>query len=201
MSMCRCEKRHLFFRVDFTNPDLIEVVLKEILLDVVLDGYVNCVGIRSRRPIGLLKPSHTQKIFNANVTSFIEIIRVITQKNKFNQGLSIVSISSISSVVGGPGVTAYAASKAAIDAAIRCLAKELHKKSIRINSVLSGQVNTLSYQELMNSKTDKIDQVLDRQYLGLGETDDIANLILFLLSEKSKFITGTAIPVDGGFLS
>ena len=96
--------------------------------------------------------------------------------------MSIVSISSISSIVGGKGVTTYAASKAAIDTAIRCLAKELHKKSIRINSVLSGQINTEAYKELMDSKTDKKDQVLDRQYLGLGEVNDVANVILFLLS-------------------
>ena len=76
-----------------------------------------------------------------------------------------------------------------------------YKKSIRINSVLSGQINTEAYKELMDSKTDKKDQVLDRQYLGLGEVNDVANVILFLLSEKSKFITGSSVPVDGGFLS
>ena len=52
------------------------------------------------------------------------MVRIITKKNQFNPGLSIVSISSISSIVGGKGVTTYEASKAAIDAAIRCLAKE-----------------------------------------------------------------------------
>ena len=194
-------KRHLFFRADFSNPHDIEGNFKEILLDIKFDGYVNCVGMRSRRPLNLIRPSHTNQILNTNVTSFLEMVRIITKKNQFNPGLSIVSISSISSIVGGGGVTAYAASKAAIDAAIRCLAKELHKKSIRINSVLAGQINTEAYKELMNSKTDKTDQVLDRQYLGLGEADDVANVILFLLSEKSKFITGSSVPVEGGFLS
>ena len=157
--------------------------------------------MRSRRPINLIKPSHSNQILTTNVTSFLEMVRIITKKNHFNPGLSIVSISSISSTVGGSGVTVYAASKAAIDAAIRCLAKELHKKGIRINSVISGQINTEAYKNLMNSKTEKIDQVLDRQYLGLGEPEDVANVILFLLSEKSKFITGSSVPVDGGFLS
>jgi len=194
-------KRHLFFRADFSNPHDIEVKFKEIVLDLKFDGYVNCVGMRSRRPLNLIRPTHTNQILNTNVTSFLEMVRIITKKNQFNPGLSIVSISSISSIVGGGGVTAYAASKAAVDAAIRCLAKELHKKSIRINSVLAGQINTEAYKELMNSKIDKTDQVLDRQYLGLGEADDVANVILFLLCEKSKFITGSSVPVDGGFLS
>ncbi len=193
--------RHLFFRTDFSSPDDIESKFKEIVLDLKFDGYVNCVGMRSRRPINLIKPSHTNQILTTNVTSFLEMVRIITKKNHFNPGLSIISISSISSTVGGSGVSVYAASKAAIDAAIRCLAKELHKKSVRINSVICGQINTEAYKDLMNSKTDKIDQVLERQYLGLGEPEDVANVILFLLSDKSKFITGSTVPVDGGFLN
>ena len=194
-------KRHLFLKVDFSKPDDIQLSFKKTLSNVKLDGYVNCVGVRSRRPLNLIKPTHTAQIFNTNVTSFIEIVRIITKKNQFNPKLSIVSISSISSVVGGSGVVAYAASKAAVDAAIRCLAKELHKKNIRINSVIAGQIKTDAYNELIDLKTDKIDPILDRQYLGLGNTNDVANVILFLLSEKSKFISGKSIPVDGGFLN
>ena len=157
--------------------------------------------MRSRRPINLIKPSHTSHVLATNVTSFLEMVRIITKKNQFNPALSIVSISSISSVVGASGNTAYAASKAAIDASIRCLSKELYKKSVRINSILCGQINTESYKELMNSKTDKIDKVLERQYLGLVEPDDVTNLILFLLSSRSKYITGKSLPMDAGYLN
>lgn len=194
-------KKHLFFQADFSNPDKIEVLFNKIVLDIKFDGFVNCVGMRSRRPVNLIKPSHTNQILTTNVTSFLEMIRIITKKNHYNPGMSIITISSISSTVGGSGVTVYAASKAAIDAAVRCLAKELNKKSIRINSIISGQINTVAYKDLMNSKTDKIDKVLQRQYMGLGEPEDVANAILFLLSEKSKFISGCSVPVDGGFLS
>ena len=194
-------KKHLFFQADFSNLGDIESKFKKILSGFKLDGYVNCVGMRSRRPINLIKPSHTNQVLSTNVTSFLEMVRIITKKNSYNSNLSIVSISSISSVVGGPGVSIYAASKAAVDAAIRCLAKELYRKGVRINSVLSGQINTEAYNELMSSKTDKTDKVLELQYLGLGETEDIANIILFLLSPRSKLITGKSLPVDGGFLS
>ncbi len=194
-------EQHLVFRADFSSPYDIEKKFKEIALGIKFDGYVNCVGMRSRRPINLIKPSDVNQILTTNVTSFIEMVRLITKKKQFNPGLSIVSISSISSTVGGSGVTLYSASKAAVDAAIRCLAKELHIKSIRINSVISGQINTEAYEELMKSKTNQIDQVLERQYLGLGEPEDVANVLLFLLSSKSKFITGSSVSVDGGFLS
>tara|TARA_B110000008_G_scaffold269377_1_gene298544 strand:+ start:107 stop:856 length:750 start_codon:yes stop_codon:yes gene_type:complete len=194
-------KKHLFFQADFSNPCDLESKFKKVLSKFKLDGYVNCVGMRSRRPINLIKPSHTNQVLSTNVTSFLEMVRIITKKNSYNSNLSIVSISSISSVVGGPGVSIYAASKAAVDAAIRCLAKELYRKGVRINSVLSGQINTEAYNELMSSKTDKTDKVLELQYLGLGEPEDIANIVLFLLSPNSKFITGKSLPADGGFLS
>jgi NAD(P)-dependent dehydrogenase (short-subunit alcohol dehydrogenase family) len=196
------EDRHHFFQADFSTPNELENNFKKLSeFGLKIDGFVNCVGMRSRKPINLLKPDHTTEVLNTNVNSFLEMVRLVTKKGNFNLGLSIVSISSISSVVGGPGIAVYAASKAAVDAAIRCLAKELHKKEIRINSIISGQINTEAYQDLMSSKTDGIDPVLERQYVGLGQTEDIANLILFLLSDKSKFITGTAVNADGGFLN
>ena len=195
-------EKHLFFQANFSNPKELEEECNILpWKNIKFDGYVNCVGMRSRKPVNLLKPDHTTEVLNTNVTSFLEMVRLLTKKNQFNAGLSIISVSSVSTFVGGPGVSVYAASKAAVDAAIRCLAKELHKKEIRINSVVAGQINTFAYQELMESKTDSVDPVLERQYLGLGQPADVANVILFLLSNKSSFITGAAVPADGGFLN
>ena len=73
-------KQHLFIRTDFSNPDDIELNFKKIVLDIKFDGYVNCVGIRSRRPINLTRPSNTIKIINTNFTSFLEMVRIITKK-------------------------------------------------------------------------------------------------------------------------
>ena len=195
-------EQHSFFRADFSKPEELEKEFNTLpLKDLKIDGYVNCVGMRSRKPLNLLKPAHTLEVLNTNVASFLEMVRLVTKKNQFNPGLSILSVSSVAALVGGPGVTVYASSKAAVDAAIRCLAKELFKKEIRINSVISGQINTEAYEQLMESKTEQIDPVLERQYLGLGQAADVANIILFMLSEKSRFITGSAIPADGGFLN
>jgi len=138
---------------------------------------------------------------NINFGSFIEMVRCITKKNNFNENLSIVGVSSIASVRGGTSVTAYAASKAAMDGAVRCLAKELAPKKIRVNTVVPAQINTPAYAELMRMNNNAEDQTLVRQYLGLGEAVDVANVIAFLLGENSRFISGSAIPVDGGFLS
>jgi NAD(P)-dependent dehydrogenase (short-subunit alcohol dehydrogenase family) len=136
-----------------------------------------------------------------NFISFVELVRLLSKKDNYNPGMSIVSMSSVSSLSGGPSVTAYASSKAAIDAAVRCLSKELYSKDIRLNSIIAGQVLTEAYNELMETKTATEDKVMQRQFLGAASTSDVVNVIVFLLSDRSKMITGKSIPVDGGYLS
>lgn len=195
-------EKHIQIQFDIGNVEEIESKIKEIIeLSGPVDGFVHCVGIRSRRPISLLSPKILADVMRINFGSFIEMIRCLTKKNHYNDGLSIVGVSSISSVRGGASVTAYAASKAAIDGAVRCLAKELASKKIRLNTVVPAQINTPAYANLSLLNPDKEDITLSRQYLGLGDPIDVANTIIFLLSSKSSFISGSAIPVDGGFLS
>ena len=166
-----------------------------------IDGFVHCVGIRSRRPLSQLLSENVAQVMAINFGSFIELTRCITKKKNFNGGLSIVAISSIAAQRGSQGVTAYAASKAAVDSAVRCLAKELAPKKIRINTVVPGQINTPAYTSLIQMSGTTEDPVLKRQYLGLGEPEQVATAIAFLLSSASGLITGAAIPLDGGYLS
>ena len=192
---------HIYYKCDLSNIDGIETIILSIQKEgIVFDGLVHCVGIRSRRPLKLLTSNHIEQVMRINYGSFIELVRLTTKRNRFNKNYSIIAISSISSKVGGAGVTAYSASKAAIEAAVRSLSKELYKKGIRINTVVPGQVNTPAYAELMKLSGNDSDPVLDRQFLGLAEPIDVANLISFLLSTDSKQITGASMPVDGGFL-
>ena len=199
---CLDGDKHRSFHYDLNDLNGIECLMKEIV-DICgpFDGLVHCAAIRCRRPLKMLTPKHLSKVMILNFSSFIELIRCITKKGNFSNVMSIVGISSISAQRGGPGVTAYAASKAAMDAAVRCLAKELAPKSIRLNTVVPAQINTPAYNELIKMKGNAEDFTLARQYLGLGEPIDVANVITFLLSENSKLITGSAIPVDGGYLS
>lgn len=193
---------HHLIQYDLSDLDNIEELIKNTVSTFgALDGFVHCVGIRSRRPVSMLAPKIVREVMNINYGSFIELIRCITKKNHFNEELSIVGISSISSQRGGPSVTAYAASKGAMDSAVRCLAKELAQKKIRVNTVVPAQINTPAFTELIKNSANNEDVTLSRQYLGLGEPIDVANAIVFLLSNSSRFITGSAIPVDGGFLT
>ena len=97
----------------------------------------------------------------------------------------------------------YRASKAAMDAAVRCLGKELAPKEIRINTVAPALIKTAIFDELKASNTgaEDTENVIARQYLGIGEPLDVANMIAFLLSNASRFITGSTVGIDGGRLS
>ena len=193
---------HHSFYYDLNNLNGIEQKMNEIVTTCgSFDGFVHCVGVRCRRPLSMLTPGVLNEVMSLNYGSFIELVRCITRKNCFRAGLSIVGISSISSQIGGMSVTAYASSKAAMDCSVRCLAKELASKKIRLNTVVPAQINTPAYTELSLMKGGEEDAILARQYLGLGEPVDVANVVMFLLSSNSRFITGSAIPVDGGFLS
>jgi NAD(P)-dependent dehydrogenase (short-subunit alcohol dehydrogenase family) len=194
-------KRVLFWQSDFTYPETLASGLVP-LLDQVgpIDGFVNCVGRRVRRPINLFDTSLIQDAMNVNFTSYMEIIRLLSKRNRFNVGMSILSISSISAHAGAQGVSIYAATKGAVESATRCLAKELCKKGIRINTLVCGQINTESYFEFIENKETKEDPVLERQYMGLLEPEQIALACVFLLSDKSNFMNGVSFPADGGFL-
>ena len=190
-----------FWQADFSNPNDIIETLDTILSSIgALDGFVNCVGMRLRRPLKQLNPNILQRAFNTNVVSYFEIMRFITQKRRYNPGLSIISISSISVHAGSLGVSGYAATKGAIESATKSLAKELHKKSIRVNTIVCGQVNTEEYQTIIKNNGNEPDKILDRQYMGLLEPEAIANTCLYLLSDQSNFISGTSFPADAGYL-
>ena len=192
---------HTYISFDLSKLKEIENLIRELSCNNnKIDGFVHCVGIRSRRPISMIKPDYLNNIMTINFSSFIEIVRCITKRGRYNKQLSIIGISSVASLRGGSSITAYAASKSAIDGAIRCLAKELARKSIRVNSVCPSQINTPAYEEFLLASNSE-DFTLRRQYLGLGEAIDVVNSIMFLLSSASKFISGIALPVDGGYLN
>ena len=165
-----------------------------------VDGFVHCAGIANVRPLKLSKYSYMVDVMNVNYFSFVEIVRCITKRKAFNPGLSIVGICSIGAFYGAPTKTAYSSSKAAMYAAVKCMAVELADKGVRANVVAPGTTRTsmMEQAEEYSAGTDSYNQKLSRQFLGVCEPEDIANSIAFLLSDKARMITGTCLTVDGG---
>lgn len=195
---------HKYYSFDLSRTDEIESLIKIVISDNgSLDGFVHSAGIGSTRPLKLLKPTALNEVMSVNFYSFIEIVRCITKRKCFNEGMSIVGISSIASKQGNQSKTAYSASKAAMDAAVRCLAKELAGRKIRLNTVNPAWIKTDIYEQFLANGGDSEDvkNILARQYLGVGEPIDVANMVVYLLSDASKLITGSNVIIDGGRLS
>ena len=198
-------KQSCYHVADLSELEEIEGLVKRIIDENgPLDGFVHSAGITSSRPLKTIKPQVLDEVMKINFYSFVEICRCITVRKRFSeQGLNIVGISSTSSIQGNSSKTAYCASKAAMDAAVRCMAKELAGKGIRVNTVAPAFIDTGLYNAFLEKGEGSKDAeiIMARQYLGLGKTGDVANVVAFLLSDASRFITGSTIGVDGGKLS
>ena len=170
-----------------------------------LDGVAHCVGITEDLPFSSYKYQRLNRIMMTNFYAFFELVRVASKKKFYNEGMSIVALSSSTANCGTVAQSAYGASKAAMNGAMRCMARELAPKGIRVNTILPGPTNTEMYRahlELKGSvEQDADDKKPKRNYLGMNEPSDVANAIAFLLSPASRMITGIELPVDGGFTS
>ena len=195
---------HAYYTVDLSDvPGIatqVEAIIKE---RGPLDGFIHSAGIGTVRPIKMCTYDYMKQMMDINFFSFIEIVRVITKKKNFNEGMGIVGISSVAAEEGNQSKTGYCASKAAMNGAIRCLAKELAPKKIRVNAVMPGITRTAIFDQIMDNGGDSEDLkgILQRQYLGVCEPENIASTVAFLLSEESNFITGSSVAVDSGRLS
>ena len=160
-----------------------------------LHGLVHCAGISKVLPLRALSYEKMDEVMRINYYAFIELIKAYSNKHN-NEGGSVVAVSSRAAINSKSGQTIYAASKAALDSSCRILSKELASKNIRVNSVQPGFIKTemtMKWQEQAGLQGDYTNQLL-----GLGEPEDVANLIAFLLSDASRFITGANYLIDGG---
>ena len=190
-----------YYCFDIYNNSAIEPHFKTITKDCgTFDGFVYCAGIGGVRPLSLTKYGFIQEMMNANLYSFVEMVRCITKKNCFATWGSIVTISSVSSIKGLKSKTAYCASKAALDASVRCMAAELSDKKIRVNSILKGWLETDMKQDFIQNNMELSENDdFKKQLLGVINPVEIANTVAFLLSDATKTITGTSLLIDGGY--
>lgn len=195
-------KSHGFRIADISKLDEIELLFKSIIEEHgPMDGLVYCAGTNTTLPLLQLKPGKIKETFDVNFFAFVEAVRQVTRRGRFNVGMRIVAISSNAAIRGDKAHTAYSASKAAMNAAVRCMAKELADKGICINTVAPAVTNSEIYRQYKTNScgvSESEKKLLERQYLGLIEPEDVADTVAFLLSPAARMITGTSVLVDGG---
>lgn len=166
-----------------------------------LSGLVHCAGVPWVMPLRVLSRKQITSVMENNFYPFIELTRQYS-KSKYSDGGSIVALSSILAVSPRGGETGYIASKAAMDAAVQSLAFELAPKKIRINGIYCGNIMTEMTRRTLDAfeNQEHFQKVVDQSLLGLGQPEDIASVVAFLISDMSRFITGRMIYADGGVL-
>ncbi len=165
-----------------------------------LDILVNNAGINIRKPAHELALAEWRSILDTNLTSAFLCSRASYPVMKRVGGGKIINIGSMMSIFGASFAPAYGASKGGIVQLTRSLAAAWARDNIQVNAVLPGWIDTELTQKARDQVPGLNDSVLRRTPAGRwGTMQDMAGVAVFLASPASDFVTGTAIPVDGGF--
>ena len=186
------------YKVDLTNNEEVFKFFSTIKAKYKhIDVLINCAGVSMIKQIQDYTNKDYDFVMDNNFKSTFLITKYISKLMIENKNGSIVNISSMWGKVGASMESLYSASKGAINSFTLALSKELGPSNVRVNAVCPGLIDTK-----MNKNLDKtaIDEIVYNTPLNrIGTPVDVANLVKFLVSEKSSFITGQIITVDGGF--
>lgn len=161
-----------------------------------IDYLVNNAGIIRDNYMLLMDTEDWNKVLSTDLTGAFFLTKEVLPSMLAKKGGAIVNITSIAGLVGVPGQTNYCAAKAGLIGLTRALAKEVATKDIRVNAVAPGYVQTDMISDVdVNSDSESLAKIPLKR---VASPDEIASVVLFLLSDGASYITGTTIEVDGG---
>lgn len=202
-----CDRQSFTTENERIHPVVMDVTdaaqVKSVMMNIYkTEGHIDCLvnnaGIVYNRKIGMITREETERMFLVNVIAVLELVQLVSRLMARNGGGSIVNIASVTAVLGSPGQVAYSATKGAIISMTKSAAKELASSGIRVNAVAPGIIKTERFEELYEASGEKIEQRISRIALGrLGTPQDVANAVAFLASDRSSYISGQILGVDG----
>ena len=163
-----------------------------------IDVLVNNAGITKDNLLIRMKKEDFEDVLNVNLVGTFNITKNVVPFMMKQKDGRIINISSVVGVSGNAGQSNYSASKAGIIGFTKSLAKELGSRNILINAIAPGFIETKMTEVLKDSVKEEIIKTIPLKRMGTPE--DVANVVKFLASEDSKYITGQVINVDGGML-
>ncbi|MBO9648003.1 MAG: SDR family oxidoreductase [Variovorax sp.] len=157
-----------------------------------IDGLVHCAGQQKHCPIRQLTERAMTDMYAVNFLAPVMLTQRLLQSNAIGVQGSIIFLLSTAAHIGTRGVGPYSAMKAGLIGIIKCLALEQAKRKIRVNGISPSAVATPMWG------ADQLEAQKARHPLGLGEPQDVANAVIYLLSDASRWVTGTNLVMDGG---
>lgn len=193
---------HKSYIVDLTIEDDIKEIVNKIVFDNGrIDGLLNVAGISTTLLMKSISANKLDEFFQNNVYSAFMLTREVCRMGNFSkEGGSIVFFSSVMGSYGEKAKSLYAMTKGALQAGSKSLACELASKKIRVNTVSPGVIITPINENLPHIKNPDKRAALEKTHLlGLGQTVDVANACIYLLSDAAKWVTGINLFIDGGY--
>ena len=185
---------------DLTHSnDLDNLVSKTLNAFGKIDIVINNGGIFTGSSIHETNDEKWNTVMNTNINSVFQLTKRVLPLMIERKAGTFVHIASILGLVAAPGVAAYNVSKGALLQFNRSIAMEYGSLGIRSNAVCPGLVKTEMTEELMKDEKLMLEWSKDYPIGRFGVPEDIANACLYLASDESSFVTGAALPVDGGF--
>ena len=185
---------HMYIAADLTN-EAERVALVEQL--PILDGVVQCAGVGNRVPCKMLVQEDLDRVMKPNAEAPMLLQSLLLSGKKIKKQASIVFIASAAATMPVTGNAVYSASKAALVAYAKCLAQELAPRQIRVNSISPTMVWT--DLALVGATVEQLQEAqLSYPLKRYGMPEDIANLVIYLLSNASAWMTGSNIEITGG---
>ena len=186
--------KHVF--CDLSSEDSIRTAASTVLLDKnAIDYLINCAGINYRNSFLMTSAEDMKNVFQVNYYSPIRLIQLLSKNMIRNGGGKIINISSASGFEHNVGTFAYGASKNALNWATETMSRELAPFGIVVNGVAPGITDT----DINKGNEVEIEKVISNMNIHRkANPDEIANIVMFLLSDKASYISGHIIRVDGG---
>ena len=192
---------HSYILSDLSSDDSAYNTIKSLNTEFLpLDGIFHAAGSELVKPINITKTKDLNFVFNSSVGAALSLSRAISKRGIMNDGGSVIFMSSVAAISGTAGLSAYSAGKAAIGGMMKSLAMEFANRKIRFNSIISGAIESPMHERLLkNMSLKSIEEYRTKHPFGFGSLSDISNLAVFLMSDASKWITGSEMVIDGGY--
>lgn len=186
--------------VDVCDYPAVEASVKDFVSQYgKLDGAVHAAGISVLTPLRGYIEADAKRIMDISFWAGAHLLSICTKVKNANNGASFVMFSSVAASSADKGLFSYASAKQSLRIAAKSFAKEVAKRNCRINTVSPGWVLTDMTKGL--EENHNLESVKNNSLLGYGKPEDVSGTVLFLLSDRAKWITGTDIVVDGGYLA